>query len=278
MIELAALKLDFFLPEQSIHISFEKIKLSVVNMANFAFKLNNAMALILIIETSTEVCSVSLIKDGILFDFIESDEGQNHARLVTVFAENLLSRNQLNPNELSAVAISKGPGSYTGLRIGASTAKGICYAGNLPLIAVGTLEAMAKHVALNKKQFGISDDKSILFCPMIDARRMEVFSMLLDENGSVLHPITAEIIDDSFLAHELTDKQVVFFGNGSAKCEKVINSPNALFLHSIKASAKHMTELVWEAYNNNQFEDVAYFEPFYLKDFVATVSKKNMLG
>lgn len=236
------------------------------------------MALILIIETSTEVCSVSLIKDGILLDLIESDQGQNHARLVTVFAEDLLSRNNLQPGELNAVAISKGPGSYTGLRIGASTAKGICYAGQIPLIAVGTLEAMAKHVALNQSQFGIPEDKPTLFCPMIDARRMEVFSMLLDENGAVLKPITAEIIDDSFLAHELSHKQVVFFGNGSAKCEKVIKSPNALFLSNIKASAKHMTELVWEAYNNNQFEDVAYFEPFYLKDFVATVSKKNMLG
>jgi len=236
------------------------------------------MALILIIETSTEVCSVSLINDGILVDFIESDEGQNHARLVTVFAENLLSRNKLLSNDLNAIAVSKGPGSYTGLRIGASTAKGICYAANIPLIAVGTLEAMAKHVALNRTQFGIPDEKPTLLCPMIDARRMEVYSMLLDENGTVLKPITAEIIDDSFLAFELSNKQVVFFGNGSAKCEKFIKSPNALFLPNIKGSARHMTELVWEAYNNNQFEDVAYFEPFYLKDFVATVSKKNMLG
>ncbi len=236
------------------------------------------MVLILIIETSTEVCSVSLIRDGILVDFIESDEGQNHARLVTVFAENLLYRNKFQPNELNAIAVSKGPGSYTGLRIGASTAKGICYAANIPLIAVGTLEAMAKHVALNRTQFGIPDDKLTLFCPMIDARRMEVYSMLLDENGTVLKPITAEIIDDSFLAPELSNKQVVFFGNGSAKCEKVIKSTNAIFLSNIKASARHMTELVWEAYNNNLFEDVAYFEPFYLKDFVATVSRKNMLG
>ncbi|BBE18328.1 TsaB protein [Aquipluma nitroreducens] len=236
------------------------------------------MALILIIETSTEVCSVSLLKDGLLIDFIESDEGQNHARLVTVFAENLLSRNNLKPNELSAVTVSKGPGSYTGLRIGVSTAKGICYAGNIPLIAIGTLEAMAKHVALNKKEFGIPDDKLTLFCPMIDARRMEVFSMLLDESGAVLKPISADIIDDSFLSIELSNKQVVFFGNGSEKCGKVIKSPNAIFLPNIKASARHMTELAWQAYNKNQFEDVAYFEPFYLKDFITTVSKKNMLG
>ena len=236
------------------------------------------MALILIIETSTEVCSVSLTKDGKLIDLIESGEGQNHARLTSVFAETLLKRNNINPGELNAVAVSKGPGSYTGLRIGASTAKGICYAAKIPLIAVGTLEAMAKHVALNHEKFEISSEGKTLYCPMIDARRMEVYSMLIGENGSILKPITAEIIDESFLAPELSSNTVVFFGNGSAKCQKVIKSPNALFLSGISASAQYMIELVWEAYNNNHFEDVAYFEPFYLKDFVATVSKKNMLG
>lgn len=236
------------------------------------------MALILIIESSTEVCSVSLLKNGTLLDLKESGEGQNHARLVTVFADDLLRRNHIMPEELKAVAISKGPGSYTGLRIGASTAKGICYAANIPLIAVGTLEAMAKHVALNREKYGIPTGKPFILCPMIDARRMEVYSMLLDDCGKSLKPISAEVIDESFLARELAGNTVVFFGNGAAKCEKVIKSPNALFLPKINASAQYMTELVWEAYNNNQFEDVAYFEPFYLKDFVATVSKKNVLG
>lgn len=236
------------------------------------------MALILIIETSTEVCSVSLIQDGKLLDITESGEGQNHARLVTVFAEDLLERNKIKAGDLSAVAVSKGPGSYTGLRIGASAAKGICYAAKIPLIAVGTLEAMAKHVALNKSKFGIPENNKSLFSPMIDARRMEVYSMLLDEYGSVLKPISAEIIDESFLSHELSQYTVVFFGNGSAKCRNILKSFNALFLPNIHASARYMTELVWEAYNKNHFEDVAYFEPFYLKDFVATVSKKNILG
>jgi tRNA threonylcarbamoyladenosine biosynthesis protein TsaB len=113
---------------------------------------------------------------------------------------------------------------------------------------------------------------------MIDARRMEVFSMLLDHNGTVVKPITADIIDESFLSGELSKRQVVFYGNGSEKCKKVIHSPNALFLSHISASAKHMCELAVQAYNNNQFEDVAYFEPFYLKDFVAIVSKKNVLS
>ena len=236
------------------------------------------MAVILVIETSTEVCSVALTIDGELTDLIESKEGQNHARLVTVFAEELLRRNHVKPEELVAVAVSKGPGSYTGLRIGVSTAKGICFARHIPLIAVGTLEAMAKTVIRNRKFLDIPEDKPTLFCPMIDARRMEVFSMLYNSDGSVMKPITAEIIDETFLADELTEKQIVFFGNGSEKCRQVLSYPNAMFVSNIEASAKHMCDLVWQLYTNNQFEDVAYFEPFYLKDFIAIVSKKNLLG
>jgi len=236
------------------------------------------MAVILILETSTDVCSVALMKDGQVIDLIESKDGQNHARLVTVFAESLMGRNNIQPIDLVAVAVSKGPGSYTGLRIGVSTAKGICYAGHIPLIGVGTLEAMAGYVMKNKVKYGIPLDKPSLFCPMIDARRMEVYTMLLDEYGKILKPVAAEIIDESFLADELLEKQVVIFGNGSAKCIPVLKSTNTIFVDGIEASAQHMSELVWEAYNNKQFENVAYFEPFYLKDFVATVSKKNMLG
>ncbi|MBA4407930.1 MAG: tRNA (adenosine(37)-N6)-threonylcarbamoyltransferase complex dimerization subunit type 1 TsaB [Bacteroidota bacterium] len=236
------------------------------------------MGAILIFETSTEICSVALMVNGQVIDLIESGEGQNHARLTTVFAEQLLKKNDIKPGELSAVAVSKGPGSYTGLRIGVSTAKGICYAGNIPLIAIGTLEAMAKHVSLNRLQLGIPEMKPTLFCPMIDARRMEVFSMLLDKEGRIIRPITAQVIDESFLADELSNTQVAFFGNGSAKCRKVLESPNAVFINQISASAQYMSELVWQAYTKKQFEDVAYFEPFYLKDFIATVSKKNMPG
>ncbi len=130
------------------------------------------MAIILIIETSTEVCSVALSQNGKIIDLIESREGHNHARLVTVFAENLLKRNSVKASELNAVAVSKGPGSYTGLRIGVSTAKGICYASNIPLIAIGTLESMTKHIILNRFKYGIPENMPCLFCPMIDARRM----------------------------------------------------------------------------------------------------------
>ncbi|HAH22185.1 MAG TPA: tRNA (adenosine(37)-N6)-threonylcarbamoyltransferase complex dimerization subunit type 1 TsaB [Prolixibacteraceae bacterium] len=236
------------------------------------------MAAILVIETSTEVCSVALTIDGTQVDLIESKEGQNHARLVTVYADRLLIRNKINAQDLVAVAVSKGPGSYTGLRIGVSTAKGICFARHIPLIAIGTLEAMTGHIIENRTFFAISQDKPTLFCPMIDARRMEVFSMLYKEDGSVMRPISALIIDETFLSEELGENQVVFFGNGSEKCSQVIQSPNALFIPHVEASAKYMCNLAWQLYNKNQFEDVAYFEPFYLKDFVATVSKKNIPG
>lgn len=236
------------------------------------------MAYILIIETATEVCSVALAKDGRVIDQKESSEGQNHSRLVSVFAEELLSRNKVKPSDLSAVGVSKGPGSYTGLRIGVSTAKGICFASNIPLIAVGTLESMAQYLAKNRVKYGIPEDLPVLYCPMIDARRMEVFSMLIDPDGKILKPISAEVIDEEFLAEELSGHRIVFFGNGSAKCQKMLTSPNAVFVDHIDASAQYMNDLVWEAYNKKHFEDVAYFEPFYLKDFIATVSKKHILG
>lgn len=236
------------------------------------------MAAILVLETSTEICSVALTIDGLLTDVMESGEGQNHARLVTVYAEQILKRNNIKVDELVAVAVSKGPGSYTGLRIGVSTAKGICYARHIPLIAVGTLEAMTHDVIKNRNRYSIPEDKPTLFCPMIDARRMEVFSMLWDESGEVIYPIEAVIVDENFLAGKLIDHQVVFFGNGAGKCQKIIQSPNAVFLSNMEASAKHMIDLAWQLYNKKQFEDVAYFEPFYLKDFIATVSKKNIPG
>lgn len=236
------------------------------------------MAAILVIETSTEVCSIALTIDGLLTDCMESKEGQTHARLVTVYAEELLMRNNIKPEELMAVAVSKGPGSYTGLRIGVSTAKGICFARQIPLIAIGTLEAMTRHVMQNRRFYNILGDKPSLFCPMIDARRMEVFSMLYSGDGSVIKPIKAVIVDESYLSDELGENQIVFFGNGSEKCSLVLKSPNAFFVPQIEASAKYLCEMVWQLYNKNQFEDVAYFEPFYLKDFVAIVSKKNFLG
>ena len=234
------------------------------------------MSAILIIETSTEVCSVALTFNGELIDLTESKTGQNHARLVTVFAEQLLNRNDIKPADLVAVAVSRGPGSYTGLRIGVSTAKGICFARHIPLIAVGTLESMAQYVIQNRPLFNIPEGKPVLFCPMIDARRMEVFSMLIDESGTIVKPISADVFDETFLAGYLAGYQIVFFGNGAEKCRSVLNSPNAQFISHVEASAKHMCKLVWNSFNKKQFEDIAYFEPFYLKDFIATKSNKNL--
>lgn len=236
------------------------------------------MAAILVIETATEICSVALTIDGVFTDMIESKEGQNHARLVTVFADNLLKRNHVKAEDLVAVAVSKGPGSYTGLRIGVSTAKGLCFARHIPLMAIGTLEAMTHHLIQNRTHYNIPENKKTLFCPMIDARRMEVYSMLYDSQGSELRPITAVVVDELFLADELKEHPIVFFGNGSEKCRNVLTSPNALFIARIEASAKYLCDIAWQLYNKNQFEDVAYFEPFYLKDFIATVSKKNIPG
>jgi len=236
------------------------------------------MAYILCIETSTTICSVALTRNGEVVAARQENEGNSHANRLTVLTEELFKDSSVNieMSDIDAVAVSSGPGSYTGLRIGVSTAKGICFALGKPLIAIPSLSVLALPVVQNLGS--LKNNEDAWFCPMIDARRMEVFSMLLDETGKIIKPISADIIDHTFLANELNDYQIVFFGNGSEKCRKVLLSENAVFLNNISASAKHMCELAWQAYIKNQFEDVAYFEPFYLKDFVATVSKKNMLG
>ena len=235
------------------------------------------MTLLLNLESSTEVCSVSIAKNGKLIDFIESDEGQNHARLLSVFTQELMSRNQLEFGQLKAVAISKGPGSYTGLRIGVSLAKGICFANQIPLIAISPLKSMSDHVSSNLAEYGIPISPDVLLCPMIDARRMEVYTALYDRNLQEVEAVSAKVVDSSTFARQLEKHPVVFFGNGAAKCESEIDHPNALFINDIKTSAQFMCSLGLKAYENNQFEDVAYFEPFYLKDFIAGIPRKNIL-
>ena len=235
------------------------------------------MALLLNLESSTEVCSVSLAENGQLVDFIESDEGQNHARLLSVFAEDLMSRNGLLFSQLKAVSISKGPGSYTGLRIGVSLAKGICFANQIPLIAISPLKSMSAHVSSNLEQYAIQPASDLLFCPMIDARRMEVYTAIYDRDNREVEPVAAKIVDSSTFQPYLEKHSIVFFGNGAAKCKSRIDHRNALFISDIKTSAQFMCALAQKAYENNEFEDVAYFEPFYLKDFIAGIPKKNIL-
>lgn len=237
------------------------------------------MATILNIETATEVCSVNLARDGEILAEKESVEGLNHSRLLTVFIDEIFRENNFDPAQLHAIAVSKGPGSYTGLRIGVSVAKGLCYSLGIPLIAVGTLEALGKYAAQNRGDFiqGIENEKNILFCPMIDARRMEVYTALFNSKGENVEPVSAKIIDESSYSEYLNQHPVMFFGNGAEKCKAALTHSNAWFSGPVKASARFMIGLAEEKYIKNDFEDVAYFEPFYLKNFIATIPKNKVL-
>ena len=225
------------------------------------------MPLILNIETGSEVCSVALAKGKQLLALAESDKGMEHGRLLSPFIEKVLNEQKITPNELDAVAVSEGPGSYTGLRIGVATAKGICYGTNKPLIAINSLQSLA--------MIAIEQNQSVdLLCPMIDARRMEVYTALFDLGGKFASEVSAQIIDEHSYADLLKEKRIAFFGNGAEKCKPLIQSPNAVFL-DIKHSAKGMIALAVEKLAKKDFVDTAYFEPFYLKDFVVTTSKKK---
>lgn len=227
--------------------------------------------MILCIETATTVCSVALCDSdgGVLIK--ESLEDKSHASRLTVFIKELLQENQISARELEAVAVSMGPGSYTGLRIGVSVAKGITYASKIPLIAVNTLESM---------YFGISDlpeYKDIdLFCPMIDARRMEVYTALFNNRGEIVKEISADIIDSSSFTSELSASKILFFGNGAEKCREFIRHPNALYNTQYQLSAASLSIPAFIALRDKRFVDNAYFEPFYLKDFIATIPRKRL--
>lgn len=230
------------------------------------------MATILNIETSTHVCSVALCKDNKVITLKENKEGLNHAKLVTVFIDEILKENNLKLNNIDAIGTSRGPGSYTGLRIGVSTAKGLCYGANIKLVAIDTLQAMTVEAICRA-----GESKDALFCPMIDARRMEVFCALYDEHNVQKEDIKAVIVDDNSFKDILDKQKVIFFGTGAEKCKNTIKHKNAIFMDNIVPSAANMTSLANDAYNNNTFEDVAYFEPFYLKNFIATTPKKKVL-
>ncbi len=234
------------------------------------------MALILNIDTSTEVCSVALARNGVLLHLRENKAGQNHAMLLTVFVKELLKETNITVDQLDGLAVSGGPGSYTGLRIGVSVAKGICYAANIPLITLSSLESMANHVRNYQLPDSIHDTDQVLFCPMIDARRMEVYTSFYDKNGELIRDIQADIIDHQSYTSFLETNKVVFFGNGAAKCRESINHSNAIFLDDIIASAIHLIPLAEKNFILNKFADTAYYEPFYLKDFVATTPVKNI--
>lgn len=228
------------------------------------------MALILNIDTATSVCSIALAKEGQILGIKENTEGLNHSVLLGTFIDELLKEFNMEVKQLDAIAVSMGPGSYTGLRIGVSMAKGLCYGGQKPLIAVNTLQALARSVSDKLKE-------EAWYCPMIDARRMEVYTAFFDRVNRPMIDTKAEIITQDSFAAILSGHKVYFFGNGSHKTQTLITSPNAHFLDNIESSAAYMAEIAEEKFRKGHFEDVAYFEPFYLKDFVATVPKHKVI-
>lgn len=230
------------------------------------------MTCILNIDTATEVCSVTVAEnDKIIYDCIEKI-GPSHASVLGVFVDNAIKFIKKEGKHLDAIAVSSGPGSYTGLRIGVSEAKGLCFGLDIPLIAINTHLIMAKGLISNHK---FEDDT--LLCPMIDARRMEVYAAIYDQNLNLIRDISADIVDNSTYKEYLEKNKVVFFGNGALKCKDEINSNNAIFIENIVPKSSDMVLLSLEAYNKKEFVDTAYFEPFYLKEFIATTPKNKVL-
>ena len=227
------------------------------------------MSCILHIDTSTDACSVAVSQDGANIYHEEELEGPQHAQVIGGMVDEAISFTDSHAIPFDAVAVSSGPGSYTGLRIGASIAKGVCYGRNLRLIAIPTLELMCVPVLLGHEE--LPDDA--LLCPMIDARRMEVYTALYDRALKPTMETSAMIIDPDAFAEELNQHPIYFFGNGSDKCREVITHPNAHFVSGIKPLAKWMGPLAEKKHVRGEFEDVAYFEPFYLKEFIAKKSK-----
>jgi tRNA threonylcarbamoyladenosine biosynthesis protein TsaB len=231
------------------------------------------MPYILNIETATEVCSVAVSKDSKIIFGKEETKGPSHAVLLGQFVNEAIGYLRKENIKPDAVAVSGGPGSYTGLRIGVSEAKGLCYGLNIPLIALNTLKIMAHGVSANN-----TIEEDTLLCSMIDARRMEVYDAVYDNRLQELRQVSADIIDENSFSELLSGKKVIFFGNGAEKCKAVLHNPNAVFLEGIHPKASDMPLLAGKAFRSNDFADAAYFEPFYLKEFVATTPKNKVLS
>ena len=234
------------------------------------------MSLILCIETGTDICSVGIARDGELLSLRESDEGRDHARKVALFVDELLHETGIAPDDLDAVAVGKGPGSYTGLRIGVSFAKGLCYGLRKTLVAVGSLDALAE-VAREDYEAGIISVEGwerARLCPMVDARRMEVYAQVFDTDGKPQSEVSAEVIGpESFAQFRQEGHPFVIFGNGSLKCTEALPWATRI---EVTPSARGLARPAQRALDEGRTEDIAYFEPFYLKDFVVTTSKKKL--
>lgn len=222
--------------------------------------------MILSLETATSVCSVALHDQGQLRGHAFNAKEQTASSELAVIIKSVLQESGVHQRELKAVAVSSGPGSFTGLRIGVATAKGLCFALDVPLISINTLLILSRaaHAQVNDEP---------IFCPMIDARRMEVYCMLVDKRLNVIKPTHALVVDETSFAEELKRGRVLFFGNGAAKCQGVIKSGNAVFLEDVVLDAANMGGLAMEKFNSQSFEDLSGFEPFYLKDFVVKKPK-----
>lgn len=230
------------------------------------------MSCILHIETSTKVCSVALSQDGICLHERTDLNGPSHAQVLAGYIEEAISFADSHAIPLDAVAISKGPGSYTGLRIGVSEAKGIAYGRNAKLLSVDTLKLLTVPLLLEYEEL----PEDALFCPMIDARRMEVYCALYNRALEEIQPVQALVIDEDSFKNYLDKGPIYFIGNGADKCADTIKHHNAHFIKGIQPLAKNMIPLAEMAMARQNFEDVAYFEPFYLKEFVTTKSKKQL--
>lgn len=224
------------------------------------------MAIILNIETATKNCSVSLAQDGLMLSLVELNENNfSHAEKLHTFILETLKKAEKKMQDIDAVAVSSGPGSYTGLRIGVSAAKGLCFSLDKPLISITTLSSLANAIEV---------DKGDLIVPLLDARRMEVYSAVFSFEKKLIREIQAQIIDENSFSEYLENGKAYFLGDGALKCKENIHHENAIFLEGYFPSAKEMVGLSFQKFINNDFEDVAYFEPFYLKDFVAIKAKK----
>ena len=223
------------------------------------------MAIILNIETATKNCSVSLAENGKLLALKElNDTGYSHGENLHLFIEIVLKEAKLSFLDIHAVAVSKGPGSFTGLRIGVSAAKGLCFSLEKPLISIPTLASLARAIGAKENEYII---------PLLDARRMEVYSAVFDHTYTAIRETQAEVIADGSFHSYLEKGTVYFLGDGAEKCKQIITHENAVFLDGYFPSAKEMIQLSYEKYDHSDFEDVAYFEPYYLKDFLITKAK-----
>ena len=237
------------------------------------------MALLLSIDTATTVCSVALADKQKIIAHIDSSEEKVHASHLGVFVNEILQKAGKSVKQLDGIAISKGPGSFTGLRIGVSLAKGLCYGADIPLIAVDTLQAMAFGMMITCKDqnFQHNASENILYCPMIDARRMEVYTALYDSHNQPVENVSAKIIDQNSFRSYFNKNLLVLAGDGTTKCKELITNKNAFFLQGFSHSAIYMNELAQNSLLEGKFENIAYFEPYYLKDFIVTIPKRKVI-